>query len=90
MLRSPTRHPKPSHQMAIDSLDQAWPDDTIVVLPETPRVRLSPRRKIHPHTPGWPPAHVDETIRMYQDPVDEDETSNFAMNPDFIQSVKPI
>lgn len=41
--------------------------------------------------PGWPPAHVGDTIRMYHDPEDENEekTVNFTMNPDFIESTSP-
>jgi hypothetical protein len=72
--------------LAIDS-EQLWPDDlneTLVVLPETPRVRLSPRRKINPQTPNWP---VGDTIRMYHDPEeDEEQTVNCTMNADFIES----
>ena len=87
MPRSSTRnhhhHNKSFHQIASE---QIWPDETIVVLPETPRVRLSPRRKLH-GTPGWPPANImGDTIRMYHDPEDQDETVNFTMNPDFIES----
>ena len=37
-------------------------------------------------TPGWPSAHVGNTIRMYHDPEEEDETVNFTMNADFIES----
>jgi hypothetical protein len=81
------RHQGKSSQMvSSNSSDNLWPDDTIVVLPETPRVRLSPRRKMHPQTPGWPPAHIGDTIRMYQDP-EEDHTVNFTMNPEFIESI---
>lgn len=87
MLRSPTRHQR--HHL-MDSSEQVWPDDTIVVLPETPRVRLSPRRKINPQSPGWPSAFMGETIRMYHDPEDQEETVNFAMNPDFIESKTPF
>jgi hypothetical protein len=71
----------------MDYSEHIWPDETIVVLPETPRVRLSPRRKMHPQSPGWPPAHIGDTIRMYHDPEDNgDETVNFQMNPEFIES----
>ena len=86
MLRSPLRSSKQSHLNSVDASDQIWPDEMIVVLPETPRVRLSPRRKMNPHTPDWPPAHIGNTIRMYHDPEDQDETVNFTMNPEFIES----
>jgi hypothetical protein len=69
--------------------EQLWPDDTIVVLPETPRVRLSPRRRMNVATPGWPPAHITETIRMYHDSDDEDQENHlpqFTMNTEFIES----
>jgi hypothetical protein len=87
MLRSRTRNQR-HHPM--DPPEQTWPDETIVVLPETPRVRLSPRRKMDPQSPGWPPAYMGETIRMYHDPEDQEETVNFAMNPDFIESKTPF
>jgi hypothetical protein len=75
----------------MDSSEQIWSDDTIAVLPETPRVRMSPRRKMNPlPTPGWPSAHMGSTIRMYQDPEEEDETVNFTMNADFIESRDPF
>lgn len=87
MLRSPSRLQKSFNQIAAE---QIWPDETIVVLPETPRVRLSPRRKMQPQTPGWPPAHIGDTIRMYHDPEEgeeqPDQTVNFTMNPEFIES----
>jgi hypothetical protein len=101
MPRSPLRQqqqPKSSsshHQLSIDSSEQIWPDETIVILPETPRVRLSPRRKMNPpnntNTPGWPPANIGNTIRMYHDPEEEEEiqdstTVDFTMNRDFIES----
>jgi hypothetical protein len=71
----------------MDSSEQIWPDETIAILPETPQVRLSPRRRMNPMTtPGWPPAHVGSTIRMYHDPEEEDQTVNFTMNADFIES----
>jgi hypothetical protein len=98
MPRSPVRqqqqhhHSKSSHhQISLDS--QIWPDETIVILPETPRVRLSPRRRMNPQntiTPGWPPANIGNTIRMYHDPEDEEQqdttTVDFTMNRDFIES----
>ena len=41
-------------------------------------------------TPGWPPANMGNTIRMYHDPEDEEEqdptTVDFTMNRDFIES----
>lgn len=86
MLRSPSRI---THSIPMESSEQIWPDDTIVVLPETPRVRLSPRRKMNLYdTPGWPPAHITETIRMYHDSDDEEEKHipQFTMNPEFIES----
>ena len=86
MLRSPTRHQR---QLEMDSSEQVWPDETIVVLPETPRVRLSPRRQMNPQSPSWPPGYMGETIRMYHDPEDQEETVNFTMNPDFIESTIP-
>jgi len=89
MLRSPSR-PTYNHQIQMDSSEQVWPDETIVVLPETPRVRLSPRRKMNIDTPGWPPAHVTETIRMYHDSDSEDQEVHipqFTMNPEFIESI---
>lgn len=76
--------------MGMRSTEPDWPDDTIVVLPETPRVRLSPRRKMmNPQTPGWEWAPTDhiETIRMYHDPDPQDEAVDFTMNPEFIQSI---
>jgi hypothetical protein len=87
MFRSPTRHQR-HHPM--DPPEQIWPNETIVVLPETPRVRLSPRRKMNPQTPGWASSYMGDTIRMYHDPGDQDETVNFAMNPDFIESKTPF
>jgi hypothetical protein len=93
MLRSPQKSPSRRAANAFD-MAESWPDETIVVLPETPRVRLSPRRKIMPQTPGWPPAHdMGDTIRMYHDSEPEDEggqTLNFAMNQDFIESISPL
>jgi hypothetical protein len=78
------RHAHHFSDITMNSSEQIWPDETIVVLPETPRVRLSPRRKMNPQTPGWP-ANVGETIRMYQDD-EEEQTVNFTMNADFIES----
>ena len=99
MPRSPLRpQTKSAHQIGADSTEQIWPDETIVLLPETPRVRLSPRRKMNPlqnTTPGWPPANiVGNTIRMYHDPEDGDEDHDsppldFTMNRDFIESLPP-
>jgi hypothetical protein len=57
----------------------------------TPGVRMSPRRKIH-NTPGWPstmPMDFPETIRMYNDSEEQDETVNFIMNAEFIESMAP-
>jgi len=86
MLRSPTRN----YHTGMES-SELWPEDTIVVLPETPRVRLSPRRRMNLDTPGWPPAHVTETIRMYHDSDDDQENHipQFTMNPEFIESMAP-
>jgi hypothetical protein len=93
MLRSPQKSPSRRAANAFD-VAETWPDETIVVLPETPRVRLSPRRKMMPQTPGWPPAtDMGDTIRMYHDSETEDEghhTLNFAMNQDFIESRDPL
>jgi hypothetical protein len=88
MLKShqkPHRFEHSSHEIAMNSSEQIWPDDTLVVLPETPRVRLSPRRKMNPQTPGWP-SNIGETIRMYHD-EEEEQTVNFTMNADFIESM---
>jgi hypothetical protein len=76
MLRSPVR-----------PADDFWPDETIIVLPETPRVRLSPRRQIVDQdttTTGW----HNPTIRMYHDSEDSDDEQNFTMNPEFIESTQ--
>ena len=88
MLRKPMRNTR--SRMGMDSMENIWPDDTIVVLPETPRVRVSPRRRMNPQTPGWewaPTDTIGETIRMYHDPEIPDETVNFTMNHDFIESI---
>ena len=86
MLRSPSRA---KNSVPMETSEQIWPDDTIVVLPETPRVRLSPRRKMNVYdTPGWPPVHITETIRMYHDSEDEEQNQipRFSMNHEFIES----
>ena len=75
MLQSPTRPHASMHTSGLS-------DDTLVVLPETPRVRLSPRRRMQPQTPGW--MTLDNTIRMYTD-EESDETVNFTMNAEFIE-----
>jgi len=98
MLRSPSRKTRRhafdlnDHRHQQQPQQEAWPEDTIVVLPETPRVRLSPRRKMMPQTPGWPPAtDMGETIRMYHDPEDqENETVDFTMNQEFVESISPL
>lgn len=79
------RHAHHFSDATLKCSEPVWPDETFVVLPETPRVRLSPRRKLNAQTPGWP-NDVGETIRMYQDD-EEDETVNFTMNADFIESI---
>jgi hypothetical protein len=66
-------------------MDTPWPDETMP-LPETPRVRLSPRRKLIQTPTGWP-ENIGDTIRMYHDSDEEHEdVGNFTMNTEFIQS----
>ncbi len=90
MMLSPTKHTAPFSPMTPPT---PLAHDTFAMPYHQymPGVRMSPRRKIH-NTAGWPstmPMDFPETIRMYNDPEEQDETVNFTMNPEFIESMAP-
>lgn len=90
MMLSPSKHTAPLSPMTPPT-PLAHDAFAMPYQQYTPGVRMSPRRKIH-NTPGWPstmPMDFPETIRMYSDPEAQDETVNFTMNAEFIESIAP-